>query len=75
MAITLKMGTHLFHGTPAQRVSAAGTLVMWIAIGGFVTSTLAYYVDPLVSVDLSGKAPGLIGSFVTGVGALFFEAV
>jgi hypothetical protein len=54
-------------GTVPGRITAAMTIVMWFAVGAFISSTIGYYVDPHVSVDLSGQAPGLIGGTVTAV--------
>ena len=54
---------HFKHGDLGVRINVILTLVLWFAIGAFLTTTIAGYFDPGSSI-LFSLAGGLLGALV-----------
>ena len=58
--IVSRMLQDLISGPKDTRITAAVTLGMWFAIGGFITSTATDYVIPFLHGNLTSVAGGIL---------------
>jgi hypothetical protein len=70
MRILAQMTPHLMDGTRKERAAAVYAISAWFCMGAFLCAVLGYYVDPLLTANLSGPWLPVAGGVATAAIAM-----